>query len=179
MVLHNRWFCVENGSANKPSVLLIHGFPSQVSHTYTAVSCKRTSFLQRPPPVYNCIIPVSWYQAYSYRKVLPILSNKYHAIAFDWIGMLSICMLQFVDLLMIFNLSQDLDFRTNLNPDMASITHWMVIAIIYFLYNLPFSLCPLTGVEKHKFYGPISSFLQTMYRLLSHSWMDSLLIRSH
>ncbi|XP_071936855.1 uncharacterized protein [Coffea arabica] len=25
-------------------------------------------------------------QAYSYRKVLPILSKKYHAIAFDWLG---------------------------------------------------------------------------------------------
>ncbi|OWM82943.1 uncharacterized hydrolase YNR064C isoform X1 [Punica granatum] len=48
-----RWFCVESGSADNPSVLLVHGFPSQ---------------------------------AYSYRKVLPVLSKKYHAIAFDWIG---------------------------------------------------------------------------------------------
>ncbi|KAB1212159.1 hypothetical protein CJ030_MR5G001756 [Morella rubra] len=49
-----RWFCVESGSADKPPVLLIHGFPSQ---------------------------------AYSYRKVLPILSKDYHAIAFDWLVM--------------------------------------------------------------------------------------------
>eukprot|EP00262_Sarcandra_glabra_P000088 TRINITY_DN10119_c0_g1_i1.p1 TRINITY_DN10119_c0_g1~~TRINITY_DN10119_c0_g1_i1.p1 ORF type:complete len:410 (+),score=67.85 TRINITY_DN10119_c0_g1_i1:40-1230(+) len=48
-----RWFCVESGSASNPSVLLVHGFPSQ---------------------------------AYSYRKVLPILSKDYHAIAFDWLG---------------------------------------------------------------------------------------------
>ncbi|KAL6209060.1 hypothetical protein ACLB2K_020003 [Fragaria x ananassa] len=48
-----RWFCVESGSADNPSVILIHGLPSQ---------------------------------AYSYRKVLPILSKAYHAIAFDWLG---------------------------------------------------------------------------------------------
>nr|AFK49471.1 unknown [Lotus japonicus] len=48
-----RWFCVERGSADNPSVILIHGFPSQ---------------------------------AYSYRKVLPVLSKDYHAIAFDWLG---------------------------------------------------------------------------------------------
>ncbi|XP_048429573.1 uncharacterized protein LOC103934357 isoform X3 [Pyrus x bretschneideri] len=48
-----RWFCVESGSADNPSVILIHGFPSQ---------------------------------AYSYRKVLPILSKDYHTIAFDWLG---------------------------------------------------------------------------------------------
>ncbi|XP_024965545.1 epoxide hydrolase 1 isoform X1 [Cynara cardunculus var. scolymus] len=48
-----RWFCVESGNADKPSVILIHGFPSQ---------------------------------AYSYRKVLPLLSKDYHAIAFDWLG---------------------------------------------------------------------------------------------
>ncbi|KAD3067788.1 hypothetical protein R6Q59_018207 [Mikania micrantha] len=48
-----RWFCVESGNAAKPSVILIHGFPSQ---------------------------------AYSYRKVLPLLSKDYHAIAFDWLG---------------------------------------------------------------------------------------------
>ncbi|TKY68788.1 Haloalkane dehalogenase [Spatholobus suberectus] len=48
-----RWFCVESGSADNPSVILIHGFPSQ---------------------------------AYSYRKVLPVLSKDYHAIAFDWLG---------------------------------------------------------------------------------------------
>ncbi|XP_031407865.1 uncharacterized hydrolase YNR064C isoform X4 [Punica granatum] len=53
IILSNRWFCVESGSADNPSVLLVHGFPSQ---------------------------------AYSYRKVLPVLSKKYHAIAFDWIG---------------------------------------------------------------------------------------------
>ncbi|KAF6170043.1 hypothetical protein GIB67_042848 [Kingdonia uniflora] len=48
-----RWFCVESGSAAKPSVILIHGFPSQ---------------------------------AYSYRKLLPVLSKDYHAITFDWLG---------------------------------------------------------------------------------------------
>ncbi|KAG4393483.1 hypothetical protein GLYMA_03G097300v4 [Glycine max] len=48
-----RWFCVESGSADNPSVILIHGFPSQ---------------------------------AYSYRKVLPVLSKDYHVIAFDWLG---------------------------------------------------------------------------------------------
>ncbi|XP_027335449.1 uncharacterized hydrolase YNR064C isoform X4 [Abrus precatorius] len=48
-----RWFCVESGRADNPSVILIHGFPSQ---------------------------------AYSYRKVLPVLSKDYHAIAFDWLG---------------------------------------------------------------------------------------------
>ncbi|XP_077227325.1 alpha/beta-Hydrolases superfamily protein isoform X2 [Tasmannia lanceolata] len=48
-----RWFCVEGGNAANPSVILIHGFPSQ---------------------------------AYSYRRVLPILSKNYHAIAFDWLG---------------------------------------------------------------------------------------------
>ncbi|GMH02426.1 hypothetical protein Nepgr_004265 [Nepenthes gracilis] len=48
-----RWFCVESGSPDYPSVMLIHGFPSQ---------------------------------AYSYRKVLPILSKDYHLIAFDWLG---------------------------------------------------------------------------------------------
>ncbi|XP_019449451.1 PREDICTED: uncharacterized hydrolase YNR064C isoform X3 [Lupinus angustifolius] len=53
MILYNRWFCVERGNADNPSVILVHGFPSQ---------------------------------AYSYRKVLPILSKDYHAIAFDWLG---------------------------------------------------------------------------------------------
>ncbi|KAL6339472.1 hypothetical protein AAG906_033008 [Vitis piasezkii] len=48
-----RWFCIESGSPDNHSVILIHGFPSQ---------------------------------AYSYRKVLPVLSKKYHAIAFDWLG---------------------------------------------------------------------------------------------
>ncbi|GKA34696.1 uncharacterized hydrolase [Tanacetum coccineum] len=48
-----RWFCVESGNADKPTVILIHGFPSQ---------------------------------AYSYRKVLPLLSKDYHTIAFDWLG---------------------------------------------------------------------------------------------
>ncbi|OAY76688.1 Haloalkane dehalogenase, partial [Ananas comosus] len=49
-----RWFCVEAGSSSNPSVVLIHGFPSQ---------------------------------AYSYRKVLPILSEGYRATAFDWLAM--------------------------------------------------------------------------------------------
>ncbi|OVA19076.1 Alpha/beta hydrolase fold-1 [Macleaya cordata] len=48
-----RWFCVESGNAANPSVVLIHGFPSQ---------------------------------AYSYRKVLPVLSKDYHVITFDWLG---------------------------------------------------------------------------------------------
>ncbi|CAO2818961.1 unnamed protein product [Amaranthus hypochondriacus] len=48
-----RWFCVESGNADNPSVMLIHGFPSQ---------------------------------AYSYRKVLPVLSKDFHVIAFDWLG---------------------------------------------------------------------------------------------
>ncbi|KAK6780219.1 hypothetical protein RDI58_022403 [Solanum bulbocastanum] len=47
-----RWFCVESGSSNNSSILLIHGLPSQ---------------------------------AYSYRKVLPILENNYHTIALDWL----------------------------------------------------------------------------------------------
>ncbi|VAH67776.1 unnamed protein product [Triticum turgidum subsp. durum] len=47
------WFCVEAGSSSNPTVLLIHGFPSQ---------------------------------AYSYRNVLPVLSDKYRSIAFDWLG---------------------------------------------------------------------------------------------
>ncbi|XP_037496084.1 uncharacterized protein LOC105643929 isoform X3 [Jatropha curcas] len=51
-----RWFCVESGNANNPTVVLVHGFPSQ---------------------------------AYSYRKVLPILSKNYHAIAFDWLEYVS------------------------------------------------------------------------------------------
>ncbi|PSS09594.1 Alpha/beta hydrolase fold-1 protein [Actinidia chinensis var. chinensis] len=49
----NRWFCVESGSIENPSIVLLHGFPSQ---------------------------------AYSYRKVLPILSKDYHAIGLDWLG---------------------------------------------------------------------------------------------
>ncbi|KAH0448507.1 hypothetical protein IEQ34_022307 [Dendrobium chrysotoxum] len=48
-----RWFCVEAGDSSNPSIILIHGFPSQ---------------------------------AYSFRKVLPVLSEEYHAIAFDWLG---------------------------------------------------------------------------------------------
>ncbi|XP_028794862.1 uncharacterized protein LOC114750426, partial [Neltuma alba] len=48
-----RWFCVESGDADNPSVILVHGFPSQ---------------------------------AYSYRKVLPVLTKDYHAMAFDWLG---------------------------------------------------------------------------------------------
>ncbi|KAG5514901.1 hypothetical protein RHGRI_036075 [Rhododendron griersonianum] len=48
-----RWFCVESGSIENPSIILLHGLPSQ---------------------------------AYSYRKVLPILSKDYHAISFDWLG---------------------------------------------------------------------------------------------
>ncbi|XP_073219493.1 uncharacterized protein [Cicer arietinum] len=48
-----RWFCVESGSVDNPTVILIHGFPSQ---------------------------------AYSYRKVLPVLSKDYRAITFDWLG---------------------------------------------------------------------------------------------
>ncbi|XP_050145852.1 ubiquitin-like-conjugating enzyme ATG10 isoform X2 [Malus sylvestris] len=68
-----RWFCVESGSADNPSVILIHGFPSQ---------------------------------AYSYSKVLPILSKDYHAIAFDWLG---------------------LDFQISLNLNMDLTTLRMVI----------------------------------------------------
>ncbi|KAH7838923.1 hypothetical protein Vadar_032770 [Vaccinium darrowii] len=48
-----RWFCIESGSVENPSIILLHGLPSQ---------------------------------AYSYRKVLPILSKDYHAIGFDWLG---------------------------------------------------------------------------------------------
>ncbi|XVF21258.1 hypothetical protein REPUB_Repub12eG0074500 [Reevesia pubescens] len=48
-----RWFCVESGNADNPTVILIHGFPSQ---------------------------------AYSYRKILPVLSKNYRAIAFDWLA---------------------------------------------------------------------------------------------
>ncbi|KAJ4843226.1 hypothetical protein Tsubulata_008730 [Turnera subulata] len=51
-----RWFCVERGNVGNPTVILIHGFPSQ---------------------------------AYSYRKVLPVLSKNYHAIAFDWLEYVS------------------------------------------------------------------------------------------
>lgn len=39
MILHNRWFCVESGSADNPSVILIHGFPSQVS--FICQQCER------------------------------------------------------------------------------------------------------------------------------------------
>lgn len=31
LILCNRWFCVESGSADKHPVILIHGFPSQVN----------------------------------------------------------------------------------------------------------------------------------------------------
>ena len=31
MILCNRWFCIESGSPDNHSVILIHGFPSQVS----------------------------------------------------------------------------------------------------------------------------------------------------
>lgn len=31
IILCNRWFYVESGSVDSPSVILIHGFPSQVS----------------------------------------------------------------------------------------------------------------------------------------------------
>ncbi|KAK9138947.1 hypothetical protein Sjap_009541 [Stephania japonica] len=48
-----RWFCVEGGNPANPTIVLIHGFPSQ---------------------------------AYSYRKVIPVLSKNYHVIAFDWLG---------------------------------------------------------------------------------------------
>ncbi|MBA0715426.1 hypothetical protein Golax_014323 [Gossypium laxum] len=51
-----RWFSVESGNADNPTVILVHGFPSQ---------------------------------AYSYRKVLPVLSKNYHAIAFDWLEYVS------------------------------------------------------------------------------------------
>uniref|UniRef100_A0A2P2KCW0 Haloalkane dehalogenase 2 isoform X2 n=1 Tax=Rhizophora mucronata TaxID=61149 RepID=A0A2P2KCW0_RHIMU len=30
-----RWFCVESGNADNPSVLLVHGFPSQFCHRHT------------------------------------------------------------------------------------------------------------------------------------------------
>ncbi|XP_061359190.1 uncharacterized protein LOC133303316 [Gastrolobium bilobum] len=71
-----RWFCVESGSADNPSVILIHGFPSQVhSECCLFMAC------------HGCALPVwHWTEAYSYRKVLPILSKDYHAIAFDWLG---------------------------------------------------------------------------------------------
>ncbi|XP_018633460.1 uncharacterized protein [Nicotiana tomentosiformis] len=48
-----RWFCVESGSTDNSTIVLVHGLPSQ---------------------------------AYSYRKILPILEKNYHAIAFDWLG---------------------------------------------------------------------------------------------
>ncbi|XP_057864813.1 uncharacterized protein LOC131072609 isoform X5 [Cryptomeria japonica] len=48
-----RWFCVEAGDTRNPSIVLIHGLPSQ---------------------------------AYSFRKVIPMLSQDYHVIAFDWLG---------------------------------------------------------------------------------------------
>ncbi|RVW27198.1 hypothetical protein CK203_092598 [Vitis vinifera] len=63
-----RWFCIESGSPDNHSVILIHGFPSQRA-VVSYVNCK----------VYEK-------NAYSYRKVLPVLSKKYHAIAFDWLG---------------------------------------------------------------------------------------------
>lgn len=48
-----RWFYVEEGDPKKPTVLLVHGFPSQ---------------------------------AYSFRKVIPLLSAEFHVVAFDWLG---------------------------------------------------------------------------------------------
>ncbi|KAG0488164.1 hypothetical protein HPP92_006975 [Vanilla planifolia] len=48
-----RWFCIEAGKSSNPSIILIHGFPSQ---------------------------------AYSFRKSLPVLSEDFHVIAFDWLG---------------------------------------------------------------------------------------------
>lgn len=36
MILCNRWFCVESGNADNPTVILIHGFPSQ-AYSYRKV----------------------------------------------------------------------------------------------------------------------------------------------
>ncbi|KAG5042920.1 hypothetical protein JHK87_006835 [Glycine soja] len=112
-----RWFCVESGSADNPSVILIHGFPSQ--------ELKQIQWLSRDVElqlrsVVKTSLEVEWtidekglrllnlchvlgicveekleadmfdvlcfVSAYSYRKVLPVLSKDYHVIAFDWLG---------------------------------------------------------------------------------------------
>ncbi|CAJ1948724.1 unnamed protein product [Sphenostylis stenocarpa] len=70
-----------SGSADNPLVILIHGFPSQVS------------ILRKIHGVITEVAVSVWLinrwlesRAYSYRKVLPVLSKDYHAIAFDWLG---------------------------------------------------------------------------------------------
>ncbi|KAG5054692.1 hypothetical protein JHK85_007202 [Glycine max] len=120
-----RWFCVESGSADNPSVILIHGFPSQ--------ELKQIQWLSRDVElqlrmlresdswsdlrggcarmiddfglvailsisVVNEVVDKKFSDsskglsfcallgAYSYRKVLPVLSKDYHVIAFDWLG---------------------------------------------------------------------------------------------
>ncbi|XWS31171.1 hypothetical protein CRYUN_Cryun23aG0054200 [Craigia yunnanensis] len=71
-----RWFCVESRNADNPTIVLIHGFPSQ---------------------------------AYSYRKVLPLLYKNYHAIAFDWLGF---------------------GFSDKPQPRYGFDSHWVVIAFV-------------------------------------------------
>lgn len=79
MILCNRWFCVETGNADNHSVLLIHGFPSQVS---VPLSILVVHFRWWSFHMDNLM----YWQAYSFRRVLPVLSKNYHAIAFDWLG---------------------------------------------------------------------------------------------
>ncbi|KAJ1399393.1 Alpha/Beta hydrolase fold [Sesbania bispinosa] len=70
------------GSADNPSVILMHGFPSQVHNK----CCLFTANHGCASPVWYCTEVLCSNPAYSYRKVLPVLSKDYHAIAFDWLG---------------------------------------------------------------------------------------------
>ncbi|CAK9139443.1 unnamed protein product [Ilex paraguariensis] len=69
--------------AKDPFFGLTMGGSSQASDDLFRWFCVESGSADNPP-----ILLIHGYpsQAYSYRKVLPIISKDYHAIAFDWIG---------------------------------------------------------------------------------------------
>ncbi|KAL2319401.1 hypothetical protein Fmac_028370 [Flemingia macrophylla] len=69
--------------AKDPIFGLAMGAGSQATGDRFRWFCVETGSADNPPVILIHGFPS---QAYSYRKVLPVLSNDYHAIAFDWLG---------------------------------------------------------------------------------------------
>ncbi|KAI4356271.1 hypothetical protein L6164_000304 [Bauhinia variegata] len=72
-----------SGKAKDPIFGLTMGAGSQASGELFRWFCVESGSTDNPPIILIHGFPS---QAYSYRKVLPILSKDYHAITFDWLG---------------------------------------------------------------------------------------------
>uniref|UniRef100_A0A0E0FXP1 AB hydrolase-1 domain-containing protein n=1 Tax=Oryza nivara TaxID=4536 RepID=A0A0E0FXP1_ORYNI len=71
------------GKAKDPIFGLTMGAESQSSNDVFRWFCVEAGSSSNPPVLFIHGFPS---QAYSYRNVLPVVSDNYHAIAFDWLG---------------------------------------------------------------------------------------------